>query len=303
MKKFIPIAVAVLVGIMTMHAQVPKDTTVIRFNDKRIYVRDSVGEIKVRVFDEFGGEYKTVYEGIFTDNKSYERWTVMEEIGLQLPFLPKSEKKKKFKMEPHYAGVGWGFSNFADQQLNFNHIDGVVLASESSKEFFFNIIEKIIPIYRNNLGITTGLGFNWRNYYLKNNEHFADVNGVTVIQPAADGVNYLYSRLRTHFITIPLLLEWQPTFGQNRKFFVAGGVVGGINTMASHKVKYHDNNGRTVRTVQGKGYNTAPVSVDFMGTVGYGSWSAYAKYAPFSLFQSNMGPEVRPVSVGLMMHF
>ena len=177
------------------------------------------------------------------------------------------------------------------------------MKSESSNEFFFNLIEKILPIYRNNLGLTTGLGFNWRNYFLDMNKHFSEVNGITTVLDAPAGIDYEFSRLRTFHVTIPLLLEWQPNFGKSQKFFVSAGVVGGVNTFASHKVKYKDSNNSTIRKVEGKGLNVAPVSLDFHGQIGYGAWNVYAKYSPFSIFQSQKGPDVRAVSIGAMLNF
>ncbi len=278
------------------------DTTVF-FRNKTIQIEDSVGQMKVKVFDQQGEEYKPIYEGVFSEGKSYEKWTVMEEIGIQLPFMTKPKSKRKYTMEPHWAGIGWGFANIADQQYNINNINGVSLKSESSNEFFFNLIEKILPIYRNNLGLTTGLGFNWRNYFLDENKYLSEVNGITTLVAAPAGIDYEFSRLRTFHITIPLLLEWQPTFGKSQKFFVSAGVVGGVNTSATHKLKYKDASDNTIRNITGKGLNIAPVNLDFLGQIGYGSWNVYAKYSPFSMFQSQKGPEIRSVSVGAMLNF
>jgi hypothetical protein len=136
------------------------------------------------------------------------------------------------------------------------------------------------------------------------NQHLVEnETGVTEVSDAPAGINYEYSRLRTFHITIPLLLEWQPSFGRNQKLFVTAGVIGGVNTFASYKVKYKDANDNTIRDVEGKGMNVAPVSLDFHGQIGYGSWNVYAKYSPFSIFQSQKGPEVRAVSIGAMLNF
>jgi len=304
MKKFIPFLLGLffVTPILFAAGEAQNDTT-IQFNNKIIQFEDSIGQIKVKVFDNDSTAFKPVYEGVFTDGKSYEKWTVIEEIGIQLPFMNKSKSHRKYTMEPHWAGIGWGFANISDQNYNFNNIDGLSLKSESSNEFFFNLIEKILPIYRNNLGLTTGLGFNWRNYFLDMNKHLTEVNGVTGVYDAPLGINYEYSRLRTFHITIPLLLEWQPTFGSSRKFFASAGVIGGVNTFASYKVKYTDANDNTIRDVEGKGLNVAPVSLDFHGQIGYGSWNVYAKYSPFGIFQSQKGPEVRAVSIGAMLNF
>ncbi len=305
MKKYIPFLLGFVVGILPLKAvETAQNDTTIRFNQKTIYLEDSIGQIKVKVYDNDSQSYKPIYEGIFTDGKSYEKWTVIEEIGIQLPFLNKSKHHhREYSMEPHWAGIGWGFANISDQNYKLNNIDGVSLKSESSNEFFFSVIEKILPVYRNNVGLTTGLGFNWENYFLDRNTHLVEVNDVTGVYPAPAGINYDYSRLRTFQITVPLLLEIQPTLGRNHQFFVSAGAVGGVNTFASYKVKYKDANGNTVKNVESKGLNVAPLTLDFMGQIGYGSWSVYAKYSPFSIFQSEKGPDVRAVSLGAMLNF
>jgi len=282
----------------------PNDTT-IRFNRKVIHLEDSIGQVKVKVFDTDSVPYKPVYEGIFSDGKSYEKWTVMEAMGLQLPFLsnPKGRHHRDYSMEPHWAGIGWGFANIADQNLKMNNIQGITLKSESSNEFFVNLIEKILPVYRNTFGLTTGIGFDWHNYFLDMNTHLVEVGGITNVYDAPAGVKYEYSRLRTFHITVPLMLEWQPTFGRNHKFFMSAGVIGGVNTFASYKVKYKDADGNSITKVEGKGLNVAPLSLDFSGQIGYGAWSVFAKYSPFSIFQSGKGPEVRAVSLGAVLNF
>ena len=300
MKKFYFALLMIFVVNTTMAQEVIKDTT-LRFNKKHIEIRDSTGQITVKVFDDQHQPYSKVYEGVFADGKSYEKWTVIEEIGLQLPFITKAKSKKDYRMEPHWAGLGWGFANISNDQYQINNINGVSLKSESSREFFFNIAEKILPVFKNNLGLTSGFGFNWKTYYLDTNQYFAEVNGITALYNAPDDVNYIYSRLRMLYLTVPLLLEWQPDFGKRKNFFLSAGVVGGVNTMASFKARYKDG-GSTVYLKE-KGLNAAPVTLDYMAQIGYGSWSVYAKYSPFSIFQSQKGPAIRSVSIGTTFHF
>lgn len=306
MKKIISYLTGLLFGIMPLAASVSalNDTTVL-FNNKIIHLKDSVGELKVNVYDNDSSSYKKVYEGIFSEGKSYEKWTVVEELGIQLPFLNKltDKKKKEYKMEAHWAGIGWGFTNISDANYSINNIDGLSLKSESSNEFYINLTEKILPIFRNNIGLTSGLGFDWHNYFLDFDTHLLEVDNITGIYDAPSGLKYEYSRLRTFQITIPLMLEWQPVFGKNHNFFLTAGVVGGVNTFSSFKVKYEDANGNTHKFVESKGLNVAPVTFSYIGQIGYDDWSIYAKYSPFGLFQSGKGPEVRSVSLGATLNF
>jgi len=304
MKKIILFFIGINLGTLPLRAvdKVQSDTT-IHFNKKTIQLVDSVGQIKVSVYDQDSSPYKKIYEGIFSEGKSYEKWTVAEQIGIQIPFFSKARHRKNYSMEPHWAGIGWGFANISDRNLHLNNLHGISLKAESSNEFFWNIIEKILPIYRNNLGLTTGFGLDWRNYFLDMNSHLFEVNGITYVYPAPSGIDYESSRLRTFHLTVPLLLEWQPTLGNNHKLFVSAGVVAGINTFSSYRVKFKDTYGKSISIVESHGLNVNPISLDFMGQVGYNKLSVYAKYSPCSIFQSQKGPDVRSVSLGVLLHF
>ena len=304
MKKLIPFLIGFLIGMLHLNAaeMVQNDTT-IRYKNKIILVQDSLDQVKVKVFYNDSTPYKQLFEGIYSDTKTYEKWTVIEEFGIQLPFLDKLTRHKKYKMEGHWAGIGWGFANITDAKYKLNDIDGLSLKSESSNEFFFNLIEKTLPLYKNNIGLTSGFGFNWKNYFLEKNAHLIENDDITIIAPAPAGINYKYSRLRVFQIAVPLLLEWQPTFGKNHKLFINAGVIGGVNAAATYRVKYTEPNGGEVNMVESKGLNIAPITLDYIGQIGYNDWSVYAKYSPFSIFQNEKGPNVRAVSLGVMLNF
>ena len=281
-----------------------KDTT-IYFNKKIIQVQDSVGLVKVKVYESTNKDsipYKAVYEGQFAEEKTFEKWTVVEEIGLQIPFLCNSNERNKGKMEPHWAGIGWGFANISNASFKINNIDVVSLKSGSSSEFFVNLIEKILPIYKNRLGITTGLGFNWRTYSLDYNTHFVQNVGGTTVVDAPSGVKYEYSKLKTAHITLPLLLEWQPGWLHDN-FFVSAGVICGIKTYSKSKIKFENESGDMIKRIEHKGLNVSPISLDYYAQIGYGSFNVFAKYSPFSIFESGKGPDVRAVSLGLILDF
>ena len=286
-------------------AELNQNDTTFHFNKKIIHVQDSIGQVKVKVFEATNKDsipYKVVYEGQFAEEKTFEKWTVVEEIGLQIPFLGKSNERHQGRMEPHWAGIGWGFANISNPSFKINNIDGVSLKSGSSSEFFVNLIEKILPIYKNRLGITTGLGFNWRTYSMDYNTHFVNSNGLTNVYDAPVGVKYEYSKLKTAHITLPVLLEWQPG-GLDDDFFVSVGIICGVKTYSVSKIKFKNESGDMIKRVEDKGLNVSPLSLDYYAQIGYGSFNVFAKYSPFSIFESGKGPDVRAVSLGLVLDF
>lgn len=291
---------SLLAGMQVFAEDAALGDTTITYRDKVIRLEDSIGQIKVKVFKPTSSNdsipFKQVYEGIYSDEKSYEKWTVMEELGFQIPFINK--KKHCNDMEAHWAGLGFGLANVTDEFPNLSPQNNFMLEALSSHEFFLNFSETILPIFRNNLGITTGMGFDWRNYHFDNNRHLTETEGVSSTNPAPEGITYKYSRLRTVYFTIPLMLEWQPTFGDNHRAYLAAGVVGGVRTLASSKVKYEDADGNTIKKVEGRGLNVAPLCLDYMAKAGIGDFSLYVKYSPYSIFQKEKGPQVKAISLG-----
>jgi len=309
MKKTILISALVLITACIIKAEnLPSDTT-FRYNRKFVKVEEDSDRIKVKVFEknELNDTvpYKQLYEGIFSDEKSYEKWTVQEVFDFNVPFLRKkrhTESSEKHLMTPHSGGIGIGFANIADKSLNMTEVDGVSVRT-SSFEWFFSIRGRILPIYRKNLGISSSIGMSWLNLRLDKNTHFVNDNGVTRVYPAPDNINYSLSRLMLVRINIPLMLEWQPTIAGNHKAFLSAGVVGGVKTFSSSKVKYKNTEGKTVIGVEERGLNTRPLYLDYMVQAGYDDLCIYAKYSPLSIFQSNKGPDVRAVSLGIMLCF
>lgn len=306
MKKIILFMMALVVAFTASNAaELNQSDTTFHFNKKIIQIQDSIGQVKVKVFEATNKDsipYKAVYEGQFVEEKTFEKWTVVEEIGIQIPFFGKSNERHHGKMEPHWAGIGWGFANISNASFKLNNIDGVSLKSGSSSEFFVNLIEKMLPIYKNKLGITTGLGFNWRTYSMDYNTHFVNNNGLTDVYDAPMGVKYEYSKLKTAHITLPLLLEWQPG-GLDDDFFVSVGVICGVKTYSVSKIKFKNESGDMIKRVEDKGLNVSPLSLDYYAQIGYGSFNVFAKYSPFSIFESGKGLDVRAVSLGLLLNF
>jgi len=309
MKKLIAfILVFPFAGVLLNAANLAADTTV-HFNRKVVKIEEGNDQLKVKIYDQDNDSvpYKQLYEGIFSDGKSYEKWTVIEDVGIQLPFFNKKHTKRDLRhyhMEPHYAGFGLGYANITnDAHSKLSNVNGLAIKPDQSTEWFINLIEHILPIYRNNLGITTGLGMSWQTFRLDNNTHLVDVDGVTGVYGAPAGIKYQYSRLKVVHLTLPLLLEWQPAFGRDHKSFVSAGVEAGIKTFASYKVKYNDADGNSIKRVEDHGLNTNPLSVSLMAQAGYGDISVFAKYGLVKIFQDGKGPDVRAVSLGLMLHF
>jgi hypothetical protein len=283
------------------------DTTFI-YNSKTIKVTDDQGQVNVKVFEEdsLSGKkaYKQVYEGIFSDEKTYEKFTVVEDLGFQFPIGRKKKNHKKASMEGHWAGFAAGLSNIVTADYAFATFDGAQIKADKSFEWTLNTNEFIAPLISNVIGITSGFGMTWRNYYMEDNVQMEEVNGYMTVLPASPaGMIYKSSRLRSFHLTVPLFLEIQPTFAGHHDLFITAGVVGGFKAFSNYKIKYLDLSGETVRRKTAQGLNMPLLTLDYMVQAGIKDFSIYAKYSPFGLFTQGKGPDVRAVSVGLMLNF
>jgi hypothetical protein len=49
--------------------------------------------------------------------------------------------------------------------------------------------------------------------------------------------------------------------------------------------------------------NVAPLCLDYVAMGGMDGISVYAKYSPFSIFQLDKGPDVKAISIGVVLGF
>lgn len=301
MKTIVSFVFLFLISVYHVNSQA-KDTVVF-FGNKMIRISDSVDHVNVKVSEvrPMGEEnYQTVFEGVYTDQQSYERWSVMENFGIQLPLIGNriKEKRKLKTMQPHWSGYGYGFSAMTDG-VEYNNVDGMSLILGRSNEYQINFAEHITPMFFNIFGLTTGLGLNIRKYHFQNSTILTQTNGIV---RALDNtpVRYKYNRLSNWYLSIPALLEFQPFKATRHKPYLAAGVIGGVRLSSIYKNKCYNPDGSTTKTSE-RGMNVLPISIDYAIFAGYGSARLYGKYSPIGLFEKGKGPDVQHTSVGFML--
>lgn len=266
--------------------------TIIHLDKKRIEVKDNGDRMKVRVYEttEDGTEVddEMVFEGQYRDGQSYERRKHIRVLNIPMPTWDRD-------FSAHWAGLGLGFNSFTG--------DNLALRKGNSWELNINFMEFSLPFSRYNWAVVTGAGLRWNRYRLDTNAYLKEVDGVTVLVPAPEDMEYKKSRLNITSITIPLLLEWQTRKVRHRpRFFVSGGVVAVVKTMSSSKVTYNDERGKSRTDKMDGGMNIHPVTMDLLFQVGTGCMGAYFKYSPIELFEKDKGPVIHPISFGLQIH-
>ena len=126
-----------VIGLMAAEVEPLAGDTIITLERKRIEVKDNGDRMKVRVYevDEDGDSVddELIFEGHYRDGQSYERRKHVKSINIPVPTWDKD-------FNPHWAGFGMGFANFADGSLHVNDVDGVSLRSGNSLEYNLSLI-------------------------------------------------------------------------------------------------------------------------------------------------------------------
>lgn len=302
MKKLLLLfAVCFPMGLLALEPVTFAPDTTIRIDGKRIDIVDGEERLKVRVYEKNqNGDFEEdelVFEGHYKDGRSYEKRKYGKSITIPLPSWNNG-------FDPHWAGVGLGFANFADGDLHVNDVDGVYLNSGKSWELNINFFEHHFRLSRRyGWAVVTGAGIRWDRYRLDGNECFAKEDGRTILRPAPEGIRYSASRLKTTSLTIPLLIEWQNLKRKDSDFFVSAGIVMVVKTASSSKIVYRDENGKKRKDKVGEGLYIRPVNMDLLFQMGYDWIGLFAKYSPFEMFEKDRGPAIHPVSLGLQLHF
>ena len=302
MKKLVLIMIACIptLGLLAAEVEPMPADTIVKFNNKSIEVSENGDRMKVKVYeytDEDGAvENELVFEGHYRNGQSYERRKHFKSLSITIPSWDN-------KFDPHWAGFGMGFANFSGQN-GVNDVDGVSLRSSSSLEYNLNFMEFAYPFSQYRWAVVTGVGLRWSRYRLDMDAPFQEINGITVLVPAPEGISYKTSKLNITSLTVPVLLEWQSTRHRRKtpRLFVSGGVEAVVKTISSSKIIYYDLDGRKRKDKMDRGMNIRPVTMDFLLQFGVGCIGVYAKYSPMGLFEKDKGPKVHPVSLGFHLH-
>ncbi len=278
------------------------DTLSNEFNTskKRIKITDENGSTKVEVFNKQDStEMKKVYEGVFSNDKTYEKWTVEQTFEKGLDLFKKKKKTSKYKMYSHWDGISLGFCAITNGE-KFNNIKGISLKAIKSREISINPYSETFSLIKNHFGAVIGLGFSLKKLYFDNNTRLVNNNGIMEIESAPQSINYDVSMLRIFNVNLPFLLEFQA--GKYNKFSLSAGVIGGFNIATTNKLKFKSSSGEKVK-VKSNNCKIARFTCELFAQVGYGSVAIFAKYSPIGLFEDNCGPNVQTASLGLKLLF
>ncbi len=194
-----------------------------------------------------------------------------------------------------WAGLSIGYSDLGSTST-------VSYLGQRGNSLTVNINPVELVLYsRGRFVLSTGLGVELNNFSFSDNMKLAiGADGVLIpdLSYAAAGIVLKKSKLSTNYVTVPLLVEFNPS-RYRRDIHISGGVVAGALFNSHTKVKYES--AGVLEKSKGHDLPIEKLRLGYTLQFGWRSYGIFVRYYPTSIFETNKGPDVGQLTVGL--HF
>ncbi len=203
----------------------------------------------------------------------------------------------------HWGGFGMGVNGWLSNG-DFGMPKGqeyMALNYGKSLNFQLNPFEKNIHIYKDYVNLVTGIGFEWNQYEFSNKTKLnADSSYTFGVIDSTNTFSYKKNRLKTTFVNVPVLIEFNTNKNPKKAFHLAFGVVGGYK-LGSRTRQIGTRNSEDIKVIRRDDYNLNPFRVNAHASIGYHNFTLYANYALTPLFENGKGPELYPFTIGVKL--
>lgn len=205
------------------------------------------------------------------------------------------------KFNGHWAGIEIGLNNYINDAGSLNlskENEFLKLNPGKSWAFSFNFAEFNIPLYKNYIGITTGLGLTINNYRFEND--------ITLFKNS-DTLSYYYdttrniskNKLTSTYLMAPLLLEFQIPVFKTRLNFAVGGYAG--VRVGGHTKQIFEIDGIEATDKIHDSFYVNPWKYGLTARLGGEDIQLFINYDMSTMFEENKGPKLYPITVGITL--
>lgn len=256
-----------------------RDTTKIRFGKKGIKIieNDDGTSVEVHDVDEETGKFK--------------------------------EKNKKQKFNGHWAGFEIGLNNYLDADYSMSRTgenEFMDIHTGRSINVNINFMDYGVGLGTDRIGLLTGMGLEFSNYYFDNNNNIVKnpVTGeINELNYNIYDINLTKSKLTTTYLTVPVILEAQIGGAKrSKRLHVSVGAIGALKIGSHTKVVYREH-GSKQKDKNRSDFNLSALRYGATARIGYQALNLYANYYLTPLFEKDKGPELYPFNIGLAVHF
>ncbi len=310
--------------IFTLYVASAQDTTRVQVNEKEVVkvmedsvatrvqvmdkdvvtvIEDSLGT-RVRVGNDGGIEVVTNASGDTVKIRLGKRTikVVEGEEGTSIKTSRESrdqeEDPEEEKFPGSWAGLEIGGNMFHQENYSMYPLEDegfFDINTPKSITVNLNFAEFAFSNKRKTVALVTGMGFSFMDYRFEPHMGIAKdpVDGKIIAVELPEGSEK--SKLSVSYLTVPMIFQVATPLKRNGTPLTLGaGVIGGLNIGSHTKVKYDD-----VKEKERRNFNISPLKYDLTGRIGMGDISLFANMGMTSLFKTNKGPDIRPLTVGV----
>lgn len=209
--------------------------------------------------------------------------------------------RDKFK---YWEGIDIGLNGYMTPSNSLNVPSGssfLELDYARSRSIAWNMGQLNIPIAKHYVQLVTGFGLEWNSYSFRNNWSLnPDAANVTATE---ENIDFTKNKLKTTWVNVPLLLEFNTGKNEDKSFHLAVGVTGGYNLFRNRLKQEFNDEGNSVKRKVKDDFNVNPFRYALTARMGIGHYSVFANYSLSEMFKGNRGPELYPFSAGFTLNF
>lgn len=200
----------------------------------------------------------------------------------------------------HFKGLYLGVAGLRNPQNSLNlGPSQIELNYARSFNWQINLFEKSVPIVKEYVKLSTGVGLNLSSYQIANNLNL--VKGPNDVLELPDPTkNFDKNKLRVGYITVPLLIGFSTTQDQEKGLKIAAGIQGGYRIQGNIKQKY-EQNGETFKPKYRSDLYLNDFTYSAIARIGIDKIVLYAEYGLQPLFESGRAREMYPFSIGIRL--
>lgn len=247
---------------------------------------------------------------IIENEKSSSNKTIKVEEKIDKEYVEETEKikkPKKYKVRKYsrWAGLYLGINQLGDIR------DAGPLLSNSpwqinpwkSRIWNINFMEMNLSIIKRHLLLTTGLGFEFKNFAFTENIDLVENDRKQINPIKNNAYKYTKDKLHVSYFQIPLLLEFNTSSRPKKGLYLAGGLVGGVR-MYSKLYQEYDSDENEIENKTSSNFNLSPFQLYGTLRVGFNKFTLFGNFDLLPLFEdgkSDTGDNLMVVSTGIKL--
>lgn len=166
----------------------------------------------------------------------------------------------------------------------------------SSRYIGFNFAAAKLRLVGDYVGLTTGLTFQIYNFKYSGDESL--VMGDELSAFPTDTRNVRKSKLRTSYLGLPLMLEFNTSLNPRKSLHVTAGVIGKVRIDNMYKEKFRED-GSNFKTTQKGDLGLNRWGADAVVRLGYGWVTVFAQAGLLPLFDNDNTPDLYSFAAGI----